>query len=122
LLTDYTKFNDLLAAFDTIKALTETTDMKSSNIRIYCDNDARWALVPDLSTASKKSKNSNKPPELQQWWDPNNFVYRAFHTRGCLDEGTYGERYHIKDPEVMDGGVDAGHIYNREVITVSLRQ
>lgn len=98
--------------------MTASGSFEDSDVRIYCDNDKRWKLVPDIATAGKKSKNSKKPADLQSWYDPINFVYRKQGGYGCLDEGTLGQTYHVKKDDKDTPGVQAGQKLGREVITV----
>lgn len=86
-----------------------TSDSKGSDVRIYCYNDSagqgkRWAPLPDLQGAAKKSKNSKKPFELQTWWDSGNQIFRGIRAKGCQDPDveTLGQTYKFKDLKYTD--------------------
>ncbi|KAG4441591.1 hypothetical protein IFR05_002926 [Cadophora sp. M221] len=122
-----TKVKQAFNKIETIKPSSGATDIafKQSDIRIYCDNDNRWELIPDKiggrKVGGKKPiKNSKKPAEEQAWWDPMNFIYRPTGSYGCQDrEGqTLAQTYKTKDEGLSDLGLKAGHVARREVITV----
>lgn len=118
--------NTYLEAFSVASGLTASTgispaDRKSSDVRIYCDNDERWSLVPDLTSKKLRKAgllNSQLPKEKQQWWDENNFIYRSASGKGCGDDGTMAQTYNIKTEGTYDLGTQDGQKATREAITV----
>ncbi|KAK4695082.1 hypothetical protein P7C71_g2592, partial [Lecanoromycetidae sp. Uapishka_2] len=109
-----------------ITAMTQTTDLESSDIRIYADNDdmsqgGRWQPVPDLAFASKKERNSRKPFDQQQWWDHINKIYRRMGGKGVQDDttDTLAQTYKLKDTRDPFATPTGPQNPNRESITIA---
>ena len=103
------------------KSPLQPAGFKKSDIRIYCGNDARWSLVPDLA-GKKTKKNSKQPLSEQRWEDKATFMFASGRVEGlgCQAPGTLAQTYKIKDLGNADKGVSDGQNAKREVITVSL--
>lgn len=71
--------------------LMEVTTRSTSDVRIYCDQDARWSLYPDRKDLPAGSTaNSQLPADKQRWVDlTNRMTYRG--PPGCKDGDTIAE-------------------------------
>ena len=47
-----------------------------SNIRLFCDSDKRFVLLPDNPLIPDNLQNHNLEPDEQYWWDPINELLR----------------------------------------------
>jgi len=76
-----------------VSQLAETPDLNGADIRIYCDEDARWQLQKDRRRKDGTllpDPNSDRDPEDQLWVDDvNGIFYRG--PPGCKDQGTIAE-------------------------------
>lgn len=97
-----------------VSGATETSDRNSANVRIYCDQDARWKERVDPKTNQK----------VGGWEDPDNWLmYNPGGGRsrvGCADTVffkyiTWAQTYRDK----MDGDSPETQEGNRAAITVS---
>jgi len=68
---------------------SQTVDMGSSNVRIYCDQDSRWVQAPSAIVPG----NDNRPDNAKAWYDPiNNMVWdnNVAPKPGCMGGGSTG--------------------------------
>lgn len=91
-------------------------------MRIYCDNDARFELIPDGQEVIDKTnprKNSKRHPEDQEWIDSINKIY----AHGVLARGAdaYAATYGAEKGEDSDLDKDPSNNPRRTSITVSLQ-
>ena len=91
-----------------------------ADVRIYCDNDARWARVPDDPVAIDNGMTANslhESDEDAEFEDPGNFMRRAVGNMGCQIPKTLGVTYDTPTPS-DDLRVPRNYHKFRQTITI----
>ncbi|KAL8742785.1 MAG: hypothetical protein Q9190_004793, partial [Brigantiaea leucoxantha] len=76
--------------FERVASLT-AGNSQYSILRIYCDNDRRWKLLPDKK--GDPDPNSKRPVDDQIWYDPLNLALQIGNDWGCHFTKAWGMTY-----------------------------